>query len=109
MPRPHRINWFEIPVTNLDRSAALYSAMLGVEMKREVLFGIPHAIISAEGEGVTGTLITDPKRVLHKGAAADGAGTVVYLDAKDGVAASLARAVEAGAKVIHPTIEIPPF
>lgn len=34
----HRISWFEIPVTDLEKSAALYSKALGVEIKREVLF-----------------------------------------------------------------------
>jgi predicted enzyme related to lactoylglutathione lyase len=104
MTKLNRINWFEIPVTNLDNAAALYGAMLGVEMKREVLFGVPHAIITADGDGVTGTLISDPKRAPR-----NGVGTVVYLHAKDGVAASLARAVEAGAKIVQPTMEIAPF
>jgi predicted enzyme related to lactoylglutathione lyase len=102
--RPHRINWFEIPVTNLDEAAALYSATLGVELKREVLFGVPQAIFLAEGEGVTGSLISDPKRAPQRGV-----GTVVYLDVKDGVAASLARAIAAGAKVVQPTTDIAPF
>jgi predicted enzyme related to lactoylglutathione lyase len=104
MGKPNRINWFEIPVTDLDKAAALYAAMLGIELKREVLFGIPHAILTAEGDAVTGTLISDPKRVPSRGI-----GTLVYLDARDGVAAALARAVEAGAKVRQPTTEIAPF
>lgn len=101
---PDRIHWFEIPVTDLDRAAALYGKMLGVEMKREVLFGIPHAIISAEGDAVTGTLISDPRRAPRQGV-----GTVVYLHAGGGVAQALARAVEAGAKVVQPTTDIAPF
>ena len=104
MSKANRINWFEIPVTNLDKAAALYGAMLGVEMKRELLFGVPHAIITAEADAVTGTLISDPDRMPRKGL-----GTVVYLHARDGVAAALARAVEAGAKVVQPTTEIAPF
>lgn len=105
---PHRINWFEIPVTNLDKAAALYAATLGIELKREVFFGVPHAIFAADGEaaarGVTGTLISDATRAPKRGV-----GTVVYLHAKDGVPACLARAVEAGAKVIQPTTEIGAF
>lgn len=103
----HRINWFEIPVGNLDKSAALYAATLGIELKREVIFGVPHAILVAEGErgeGVTGTLISDPERAPRRGV-----GTVVFLHAKDGVPACLARAVEAGAKVVQPTTDIGPF
>jgi uncharacterized protein len=107
---PHRINWFEIPVTNLDRAAELYAATLGFPLKREVFFGVPHAVLMTDGEGeggidgVTGTLISDAKRPPTRGV-----GTVVYLHAKDGVPACLARAIEAGAKVVQPTTDIGPF
>ena len=101
---PHAINWFEIPVGNLDRAAALYAATLGCELKREVFLGVPHAIIAAEGEAVTGTLISDPARQPQRGV-----GTLVFLNAKDGVPACLARAVAAGAKVVQPVTDIGPF
>ena len=100
----NRISWFEIPVTDLERAAALYGKTLGIEMKREVLFGVPHAILMADGEAVTGTLISDPKRAPRRGT-----GTVVYLYAADGVAAALARAVAAGARCVQPTTDIAPF
>ena len=101
---PHAINWFEIPVGNLDKAAALYAATLGCELKREVFFGVPHAIIAAEGEAVTGTLISDPARQPQRGV-----GTLVFLNAKDEVPACLARAVAAGAKVVQPVTDIGPF
>ena len=100
----HRISWFEIPVTDLEKSAALYGKALGIEIKREVLFGVPHAILMAEQDAVTGTLISDPKRAPRQGV-----GTVVYLYVADGVAPALARAVAAGAKVVQPTTDIAPF
>ena len=101
---PHSINWFEIPVTNLDKAAALYAATLGCELKREVIFGVPHAIFAAEGEAVSGTLISDPARTPQRGV-----GTLVFLNARDGVPACLARAVAAGAKVVQPATDIGPF
>jgi predicted enzyme related to lactoylglutathione lyase len=101
---PHCINWFEIPVTDLDKAAALYATALGIELKREVFFGVPHAILTGDPAGVTGTLISDPQRAPRQGT-----GTVVYLHAKDGVAACLARATSAGAKVVQPTTPIGPF
>src|ERR1700748_2274008 len=73
-----RISWFEIPVTDLEKSAALYGKALGIEIKREVLFGVPHAILMAEQDAVTGTLISDPRRAPRPGV-----GTVVYLYAAD--------------------------
>src|SRR5215468_763967 len=104
MSKQDRISWFEIPVTDLEKSAALYGKALGIEIKREVLFGVPHAILMAEQEAVTGTLISDPRRELRTGV-----GTVVYLSVVDGVAPALARAVAAGAKVVQPTTDIAPF
>lgn len=101
---PHRINWFEIPVSNLDEAAALYTAALGYELKREVFFGVPHAIFPREEGGVTGTLISAPERQPKRGV-----GTVVYLHARDGVPAALERANSAGAKVVQPTTDIGPF
>jgi len=105
---PHSVNWFEIPVTNLDKAAALYATTLGLELKREVVFGVPHAILAAgdeaSGRGVMGTLISDPKRAPRRGV-----GTVVFLHARDGVPACLACAVLAGAKVVQPTTDIGPF
>src|SRR5215468_9222215 len=80
MSKQDRISWFEIPVTDLEKSAALYGKTLGIELKREVLFGVPHAILMAEGEAVTGTLISDPRRAPRKGV-----GTVVYLYTAEGV------------------------
>ena len=102
--RSHRINWFEIPVSNLDAATQLYSAMLGYELKREVLWEIPHAILATANDGVTGTLIEDRRRLPKSRG-----GTTVFLHAPDGVAACLARAVEAGAKVVSPTTDIAPF
>ena len=98
----NRVTWFEIPVANLDRASALYAAALGFEIKREVFFGVPHAVFNAAG--VTGALISDPGRAPRPGT-----GTVAYLLAEDGVPATLARAVAAGARVVQPTTDIGPF
>jgi predicted enzyme related to lactoylglutathione lyase len=97
------LNWFEINVRNLDASAKLYGAMLDAELKREVLFGIPHAVFLAEKPATTGALIADPKRAVGHG------GGVVYFHAKDGVKACFARALEAGAKPVLPPQAIAPF
>ena len=107
MNHPNCINWFEIPVTNLDKSAALSASALGIELKREVICGVPHAILVGQGTaagGVTGTLISDPERAPQRGV-----GTVVFLHARDGVPACLARAVEAGANVVQLATDIGPF
>jgi predicted enzyme related to lactoylglutathione lyase len=99
-PSKSIVNWFEIPVSNIDRSAALYGAMLDIKLQHSVFGGVPHAVLmTGDPSGVAGALISDRAR-------SPGRGTVVYLHATDGVARCLARAVEAGAKVVQPRTSI---
>lgn len=98
------INWFEIPVTDIQKSALLYEAMLDTKLAMSDFGGIPHAVISnGDQTCVSGALVADPKRPPRAGA-----GTLLYLDAPDGVARCVARAVEAGAKVVQPLTAIDP-
>jgi uncharacterized protein len=90
------IHWFEIPVTDIDKAAAFYEAMLGYTLRRETFMGNPHAMFAAEDPGTSGTLLVDAKRTPSS------VGTIVYLAAPDGVAPCLARAAKAGARVIQP-------
>ncbi len=93
------INWFEIPVTDLARSTRLYEAMLDIKLMQ-----LPQrAIFKGDAlEGTGGALVVDPRREASK------TGTTIYLNARDGVDRALARAVEAGAKVVTPATSIPP-
>ncbi len=101
---PSILNWFEIPVTNIDRAAALYGAMLDLTLPRSDFGGVPHALLMTTDEAcVSGALIADPKRLPQRGS-----GTVVYLDARDGVSRCLSRALEAGAKLVQPETPIGP-
>jgi len=96
------INWFEIPTVDMDRAVAFYERTLGVTLKRELFGGMPHAIFPTDGPGTgtTGALVTGPH--LTPGAT----GVVIYLEAPDGVTASLARARAAGAVEIAPHMAI---
>ena len=103
-PSKNVVNWFEIPVSNLEQASALYAAMLDTKLQQSDFAGIPHAVITnADHSCVSGALVADPKRPPRRGS-----GTVVYLNATDGVVRCLARAVEAGAKVIQPVTAIGP-
>ena len=57
MPK-HAINWFEIPVTDMDRAVAFYEAMLGVTMERMTV-GTPVAVFPHDEGGVGGALSLD--------------------------------------------------
>ena len=98
------VNWFEIPVTDIKSSTALYEAMLDTKLAQSDFGGVPHAVLSnGDHSCVSGALVSDPKRPPRRGS-----GTVIYLAARDGVARCLSRAVEAGAKVVQPLTEIGP-
>ena len=103
-PSKSIVNWFEIPVSNIAKATALYSAMLDIKIQQSDFGGVAHAVLMTDNpNGVSGALVFDPKRPPQRGS-----GTVVYLHATDGVARCLARALEAGAKVVQPLTAIPP-
>jgi predicted enzyme related to lactoylglutathione lyase len=98
------VNWFEIPVTNMEKARSLYEAMLDLKIPVSDFGGVPHAVLSnSDASCTSGALISDPARPPTRGS-----GTVLYLHATDGVARCLSRAVEAGAKVVQPRTEIGP-
>ncbi len=98
----HIVNWFEIPVVDLDRAAVLYGAVLGGPLPRQTFMGVPHAMIPA-GSAPRGALIVDPARPPRAGST-----TVIYLDASSGIDAMLARATDAGATIVQPKTSIGP-
>lgn len=98
------VNWFEIPVSDIVKAKALYEAMLDIKLPVSDFGGVPHAVMSnADHSCTSGALVSDPKRPPKRGS-----GTVIYLNARDGVSSCVSRAVEAGAKVIQPRTEIGP-
>jgi len=98
------VNWFEIPVTDLERSRRLYAAIFDVELELSDFGGVPHALLANRDRTcISGALVADPKRPPR-----NGSGTVLYLDAPDGVARCLARAAEAGAKIVQPLTPVAP-
>ena len=99
------INWFEIPTRDMDRAVAFYERAFALTLKREIFGGMPHAVFPSQcpagGSSVAGAIVADGPH-LTPGTA----GTVIYLDCRDGVAATLARATAAGAKVVLPHMGI---
>jgi predicted enzyme related to lactoylglutathione lyase len=94
------LNWFEIPVTNLDRATKFYETMLQAKLRRENFHGTEMAVIVAEDAGVGGALILDKKRKPN------GDGTLVYLNANGQLDAAIRLASESGGSVVLPKTEI---
>jgi predicted enzyme related to lactoylglutathione lyase len=93
------LNWFEIPVRDLDRAAACYETLLGTKLRREVFGGLPYGVFPFEPPGISGALVQDPRRPC-------GAGTLVYLNVDGQLDAVLGRTDHARATVVLPKTAI---
>lgn len=91
------INWFEIPVANLERAVAFYEQVMAAKLPLESSFpGMRMAMFPSKDPGVGGCLIEFEQARPH----ADG--VRVYLNGGENLAAILDRVGAAGGKVIMP-------
>lgn len=101
----HAINWFEIPVTDLDRAIGFYATVTGRPLQR-VDFGVPgqnEAVFeTADRSERTGSL------VQRGNAQPAQTGTVVYLNVESGLDDCLDRVRAAGGSVVLGKTELPP-
>lgn len=96
------INWFEIPVANLDRAQAFYEKVLGRTLKREAMGGDPMAIFPYQEPATGGCLVAGGPR-----AAAAGSGVRIYLDCMPSIDAALSRVASAGGALVTPKTALP--
>jgi predicted enzyme related to lactoylglutathione lyase len=96
------IAWFDIPAVDFDRATRFYEAALDVELRREVVSGIPMAIFGRGEADTGGCIVFNPQQ--HK---PDNEGVLVYLNAKPTVTAALERVERAGGKKQGPAMELP--
>ncbi|KAF7599183.1 MAG: lactoylglutathione lyase [Candidatus Dactylopiibacterium carminicum] len=91
------VNWFEIPVADLERASVFYGRLYATELQRNNDFpGMPMAMLPYVEPGVGGCLVKMDEARPH----ADG--VRVYLNGGDDLATILERVVPAGGKVIVP-------
>jgi len=94
----HAIQWFEIPVTDLDRATAFYEAIFSLTLERMEL-GTPVAVFPADEDGVGGALSLDDREPSDQG-------SLVYLTAPNGLQTALDRVPGAGGEVLLPRTDI---
>jgi uncharacterized protein len=99
-PMKNALNWFEIPVADLDRACGFYEKVLAVQLRRETFFGVANALFPFQDPGVGGALVRDEARPVAAG------GSLVYIDATAKLEACLARVPEAGGVVLRPRTAI---
>lgn len=102
----NKVNWFEIPVANLERATKFYSEVFQKEMKvievdekRTMAVMPPGALLENEIEPLGSLLQTANFEPSHKG-------TIVYLDPVDSLDVVLERVEAAGGKITFPKFRI---
>jgi uncharacterized protein len=96
------INWFEIPVTDMDRAQRFYENVLGRSLHREA-FGEEHLAVFPYDAPATGGCL----QLGAQNSAAPGSGLRIYLDCMPSIDAALARVEGAGGRIVAPKLELP--
>ena len=102
LTRTNAIDWFEIPVRDIERAQAFYTALLGAPLRREAMGDKTLAVFSSAGTGVGGCLMAGagvPEPSV--------AGTMIYLDGGPSLDATLARVAAAGGRITTPKVQLP--
>jgi predicted enzyme related to lactoylglutathione lyase len=101
MESTNPVNWFEIPVDDLDRAKKFYETVLGIELTLNEMGPLQMAWFPmTEGlPGATGSL------VKGEGYTPSTAGSLVYFTVKD-LDETLGRVSAAGGRVLFPKMSI---
>jgi predicted enzyme related to lactoylglutathione lyase len=97
----NRAVWFDVPVADLDRAAAFYRSVLGIEVQKETFGDYTFCVLDHEG-GNGGCLVIDPKAISSTG------GILVYLNVDGRIRDAVAKVETSGGKVVEPTKSIGP-
>src|SRR5580765_877012 len=102
MTHRNALNWFEIPVRDLDRAQKFYEMLLSTTLRRETIAGSELGVFSYAEPGVGGALIAraGAPQPSHTG-------PLVYLDAGASLNAVLARVEAAGGRITTPKVQLP--
>ncbi|MBK0328395.1 VOC family protein [Rhodobacteraceae bacterium F11138] len=98
---PHALVWAELPVSDLDKAIAYYTATTGGTWTRDDTGPNPIAVVQTLDNGVA--------LHLYPGTpAGDGRGPTLHLACDGTLEDALERVERAGGDVISPVIDIPP-
>lgn len=102
------ITWFEIPVSNIDRTKTFYETILDIEMVKRtdgndeaVFFPFNPNVIQATSGRVTGVLSKSDRNIPSSN------GTVVYINASPNIQTVLDKVKQAGGKIVTGKTQIP--
>ena len=96
------IDWFEIPVLDIDRAQVFYETLLAAPMRREAMGPKTLALFGCAESGVGGCLLAGADVP-----APSANGALVYLNAEPSLDAVLARVQAAGGRIATPKQHLP--
>lgn len=99
----HSIVWVDIPVTELDRAMAFYSAVLGRAVTREGGPGFQFGLLAHAGHDVAGCLVE-----AGDGHAPGRSGPLIYLNVEGRMAEVVQAVPRLGGQVLEPPQPIGP-
>ena len=98
----HAVNWFEIPVSNIDRAQAFYEKLFAAKLDRQTMGEQTLAVFPYDDNAVGGCLLAGAS-VPEPSAN----GSLVYLNAQPSLDAVLARVEAAGGRITTPKVQLP--
>ena len=96
----NRAVWFDVPVVDLDRAQAFYSAVLGVGVSKET-FGETSFCVIDHQDGNGGCLVINPDEVSE-------GGVLIYFNADGRIRDALSQAESHGGSIVEPLQSIGP-
>lgn len=96
------LNWFEIPVSDINRAQKFYEAVFDIKMDRNDLERMQMAFFPFEpGNGkATGAIIYSQMHIPSQ------EGAIIYLNANPNLEVALSRVEAAGGKILIPKTQI---
>ena len=95
------INWFEIPVNDIDRATKFYTDVLGGEFQHVEMYGIKMAFFPMSDQKDVGGALCQ-----GEGYKPTMDGPKLYLNGGEDLSAPLAKVEKAGGKVVMPKTKI---
>lgn len=97
----NRAVWFDIPVADLDRSAAFYAAVLNIPVHKQEFNNSSFCVLDHH-EGNGGCLVKDESAISSK------SGILVYFNVNGRIHQSIVEVEKHGGKIVEPVHAIGP-
>lgn len=96
------LNWFEIPVTDVERAKAFYETVFDIKMQVIEMMSMQMVMFPSESPKTGGALVKSPYHVPSK------QGSLIYLNANPDLQVVIDRVEAAGGQITMPKTEINP-